>query len=78
MKRSEMLRIIWESINEVENAETLLTKLEEIGMLPPCTHKPHGCTDGCGMNEWEQEDVETDEATDKNWRERYAQYGEEE
>lgn len=37
MKRSDMLRILWESINEVENAETLLDRIEAAGMLPPHT-----------------------------------------
>lgn len=35
MKRSEMLAIIWEAINELEDADHILTRLEKEGMLPP-------------------------------------------
>ena len=34
MKRSDALNIIWEAINELEDANYILTKLEEAGMLP--------------------------------------------
>lgn len=37
MKRSEMLSLIWESINEVEDADVLLTRMEKAGMMPPDT-----------------------------------------
>lgn len=32
---SEMLSLIWESINEVEDAEVLLSRMEKAGMKPP-------------------------------------------
>lgn len=35
MKRSEMLNIIWYSINELEDAEHLLKRLEQAGLRPP-------------------------------------------
>ena len=35
MKRSEMIRIIWEAINELEDAEHILQRIEQAGMLPP-------------------------------------------
>jgi hypothetical protein len=31
-----MLNIIWEAINELEDADHILTRLEKAGMLPPC------------------------------------------
>lgn len=37
MKRSEALDIIWTAINELEDGNYILTKLEEAGMLPPDT-----------------------------------------
>jgi len=39
MKRSDALRIIWEAINELEDADHILKRLEEAGMLPPDTGK---------------------------------------
>jgi hypothetical protein len=39
MKRSEMLRIIWEAVNELDDADHILTRIEEAGMLPPDTGK---------------------------------------
>lgn len=35
MKRSEMLDIIWYSINELEDANHILKAIEKAGMLPP-------------------------------------------
>lgn len=35
MKRSEALNLIWDSINELEDANHILTKLEKAGMMPP-------------------------------------------
>ena len=35
MKRSDVERIIWEAINELEDANHILKRLEDIGMLPP-------------------------------------------
>ena len=35
MKRSQALNIIWEALNELEDADYILRKLEEVGMLPP-------------------------------------------
>lgn len=55
MKRSEMLNIIWESINEVENADVLLKRLEDAGMSPPLPKDPDGFSNGPAM--WEPEDV---------------------
>jgi hypothetical protein len=35
MKRSEALNLIWEAINELEDADHILKRLEDAGMLPP-------------------------------------------
>ena len=35
MKRSEMLNIIWNAINELEDGDHILKRIEEAGMLPP-------------------------------------------
>jgi hypothetical protein len=35
MKRSEALDLIWQAINELEDADHILTRLEQAGMLPP-------------------------------------------
>lgn len=35
MKRSEMLEIIWGAINELEDADFILTAIEKAGMKPP-------------------------------------------
>lgn len=35
MKRSEMLGLIWEAINELEDADHILKRIEAAGMLPP-------------------------------------------
>lgn len=35
MKRSEMLNIIWHSINELEDADHILKAIEKAGMKPP-------------------------------------------
>lgn len=53
MKRSEMLSIIWEAINELEDANHILTRLEEAGMKPPIQRDPDGYS--CGPGEWEPE-----------------------
>lgn len=39
MKRSEMLNIIWHSINELEDADHILKAIEKAGMLPPYNEK---------------------------------------
>ena len=65
MKRSDMEQLIWEAINEVEDAGVILAKIEKAGMEPP-------------GGKWDDEEV--DYATEKNWRDRYGIYedGEEE
>ena len=35
MKRSEMIAIIWNAINELEDGEHILSKMEAAGMAPP-------------------------------------------
>jgi hypothetical protein len=82
LKRSDALRIIWEAINELEDANFILKKLEDAGMLPPDNGKgypieivnPSGSVGYAIMpnNTWEREDKDFDPATDKNWRERYG------
>jgi hypothetical protein len=68
MKRSEALRIIWEAINELEDGNFILTKLEEAGMLPPWTKEDKmcycsmlrscpGCSPGNYTPQWEPEDA---------------------
>lgn len=62
MKRSEALNLIWEAINELEDAELILSRLEKAGMLPPKYRKlvdspsihPSWHVD---INEWEPENV---------------------
>ena len=54
MKRSEMLRIIWEAINELEDADHILKHLEDAGMKPPCSEVGQHCS-GCGYDVWEPE-----------------------
>ena len=87
MKRSEALSLIWEAINELEDADHILKRLEEAGMLPPQmpakTFTPNrrwggGCSSRCNCEECNPEypvskweTEEFDPATDKNWRERY-------
>lgn len=39
MKRSEALNVIWEAINELEDANYILRRLEDAGMLPPAHQK---------------------------------------
>jgi hypothetical protein len=39
MKRSQALDIIWEAINELEDANLILSRLEKAGMMPPDTGK---------------------------------------
>jgi hypothetical protein len=59
-----MLEIIWESINEVEDADVLLTRLEKAGMQPPAVkHYKHNPSPGDGpffepfeVLEWEPEE----------------------
>lgn len=67
MKRSDMLRIIWEAINELEDADHILTKIEKAGMIPPpCpgiydlvpTVTPTGNLDYGWKRDWEKEDEE--------------------
>ena len=73
MKRSEALRVIWEAIYELEDANYILKKLEDAGMLPP-DRSSCNCQECGGPNHtWDDDnDVEFDPATDKNWRERYG------
>lgn len=35
MKRSDMAQIIWLAINELEDGDHILKRIEEAGMLPP-------------------------------------------
>jgi hypothetical protein len=64
MKRSQALEIIWEAINELEDADHILSKLERAGMLPPLINRPSIVTDSyCTadvnmVNEWEPEENE--------------------
>jgi hypothetical protein len=64
MRRSEALNIIWDAINELEDANFILTKLEEAGMTPPPrvgvydtvpTVTPTGNLDYAWKREWEPE-----------------------
>jgi hypothetical protein len=41
MKRSQALNIIWEAINELEDANYILKRLEDAGMQPPAYRKRH-------------------------------------
>jgi len=59
MKRSEMVRIIWEAINELEDANHVLQRMEKAGMLPPPVMRESPLTIGPAnifVNEWEPED----------------------
>lgn len=64
MKRSEALGIIWEAINELEDADHILTRLEKAGMLPPTRLGPslqteeYVTADLVQTNEWAPEDEE--------------------
>lgn len=61
MKRSEMLNIIWEAINELEDADHILKRIEAAGMIPPVTFKSsasagdYSTADTISLNEWEPE-----------------------
>lgn len=56
MKRSEMLRIIWEAINELEDADHILTRMEKEGMLPPLRTFEKMEWHGGGPHEWDPEE----------------------
>ena len=58
MKRSEMLNIIWEAINELEDAEHILQRIEQAGMLPPFNNKYFDLHWRYGVSGhlWEEED----------------------
>lgn len=58
MKRSDALRIIWEAINELEDADHILAALEKAGMLPPKVLVVNGKTlEVTEKNVWEKEDA---------------------
>jgi hypothetical protein len=56
VKRSEALNLIWEAINELEDADHILKRLEDAGMLPPSIEVSYGKLGSCLENEWEPED----------------------
>jgi hypothetical protein len=60
MKRSEALSIIWDAINELEDGNYILTKLEEAGMLPPGRYVAgtEDTIDPIMVHEWEPEENE--------------------
>jgi hypothetical protein len=39
MRRSEMVNIIWDAINELEDGDYILQRIEAAGMMPPDTHQ---------------------------------------
>lgn len=59
MKRSAMIRIIWESINELEDADHVLQRIEKAGMLPPFSNDIHQKTwrEGGTGHQWEPEEL---------------------
>jgi len=48
-----MLRIIWEAINELEDADHILKRIEDAGMLPPDNEE--GYEHGLNNHKWEPE-----------------------
>ena len=51
-----MLRIIWEAINELEDADHILTRMEKEGMLPPLRTFEKMEWHGGGPHEWDPEE----------------------
>jgi len=78
MKRSEMVSIIWDAINELEDADYILQVIEKAGMLPPPifgvydnvpTVTPTGNLDYSFKRGWEPEDkVFLNDLTYEEWR----------
>lgn len=55
MKRSEMLSLIWDAINELEDADHILKRIEDAGMSPPTPKDEDGYSNGPAK--WEPENV---------------------
>jgi hypothetical protein len=61
MKRSEALNLIWEAINELEDANLILARLEKAGMMPPIIEEKSWLISGdngemtYAVHEWEPE-----------------------
>lgn len=61
MKRSEMVQLIWLAINELEDGDHILKRIEDAGMLPPLPiPKNNTYEEWCDAkefgNRWEPED----------------------
>lgn len=79
MKRSEMVQLIWEAINELEDGDHILKRIEEAGMVPPILRDKSFRLDKNGVmtyavHEWEDEDkpAPEDYLAEKEWRNRYG------
>ena len=73
MRRSEMVNLIWDAINELEDGDYILQIIENAGMLPPTTKRligtfPFPSSYEVEANEWEPEDRNLNDLTYEEWR----------
>ena len=82
MKRSEMVNLIWDAINELEDGDYILQVIEKAGMLPPPifgtydnvpTVTPTGHLDYSFKRAWEPEDkVFLNDLTYEEWKDNHG------